>query len=78
MYIHIQRERVRERKRERERERVSAMRLFSGECLRFVQVALLCKLDVIYSKSIINDISVASADKIALVDMYRKIRYKHF
>ena len=39
---------------------VSAMRLVSGECLKFVQVALLGKLDVIYSIS--NDVSVLSAE----------------
>ena len=57
---------------------VSAMRLTSGECLIFVQFALLYKLDVIYSKSITNDVSVPSAEKITLVDMYRKSRYKDF
>ena len=57
---------------------VSAMRLSSGECLKFVQVALLYKLDVIYSKSISNDVSVPSAEKITLVDMYQESRYKDF
>ena len=33
-------------------------------CLKFEQVALLYKLDVIYSKSIFNDVSVPSAEKI--------------
>ena len=54
------------------------MRLFSGECLKFVQIALLYKLDVIYSKSISNDVSVPSAKKITLVDMYQESRYKDF
>ena len=57
---------------------VSVMRLSSGECLKFVQVALLYKLDVIYLKSISSDVSVASAEKITLVDMYQKSRYKDF
>ena len=51
---------------------------FSGECLKFAQVALLFKLDVIYSKSMSNDVSVPSAEKIMLVDMYRESRYKDF
>ena len=54
------------------------MRLSSGECLKFVQVALLYKLDVIYSKSISNDVSVPSAEKITLVDMYQESRFKDF
>ena len=54
------------------------MRLPSGECLKFVPVALLHKLDVIYSKSISNDVSVPSAEKITLVDMYQESRYKDF
>ena len=57
---------------------VSAMRLFSGDCLKFAQVALLYKLDVMYLKSISNDVSVPSAEKITLVDRYRKSRYKDF
>ena len=57
---------------------VSAMRLFSGESLKFAQVALLYKLDIIYLKSISNDVSIPSAEKITLVDMYRKSRYKDF
>ena len=55
------------------------MRLSSGDCLKFVQVALLYKLDVIYSKSISNDVvSVPSTGKITLMDMYRESRYKDF
>ena len=57
---------------------VSAMSLSSGECLKFTQVALLYKLGVIYLKSISSDASVPSAEKITLVDMYRKSRYKDF
>ena len=57
---------------------VSAMRLSSGECLKFVQFALLYKLDVTYSKSMSSDVSVPSAEKITLVDMYRESRYKDF
>ena len=57
---------------------VSAMRLSSGESLKFTQVPLLYKLDVIYLKSISNDVSVPSAEKITLVDMYRKSRYIDF
>ena len=49
-----------------------------GECLKFLQVALLYKLDIIYSKSISNDVSVPSAEKITLVGMYQKSRYKDF
>ena len=48
------------------------MRLSSGECLKFAQVAFLYKLDVVYLKSIFNDVSIPSAEKITLVDMYRK------
>ena len=55
---------------------VSAMRLSSGECLKLAQVALLYKLDVIYSKSISNDLSVPSAEKITLVGIYRESRCK--
>ena len=54
------------------------MRLSSGECLKFVQIALLYKLDVIYPKSISNDVSIPSAEKITLVDMYPESRYKDF
>ena len=36
------------------------------------------KLDVIYSKSISNDVSVLSAEKITLLDMCRKTRYMDF
>ena len=54
------------------------MSLSSVECLKFVQVALLYKLDAIYSKSIFNDVSVPSTEKIMFVDMYRKSRYKDF
>ena len=54
------------------------MRLSSGEYLKFVQIPLLYKLDVIYSKSISNDVSVPSAEKIKLVHMYQKRRYKDF
>ena len=55
------------------------MRLSSGgESLKFTQVPLLYKLDVIYLKSISNDVSVPSAEKITLVDVYRKSRYKDF
>ena len=57
---------------------VSAMTLPSEECLKFAQVALLYKLDVIYSNYIFSDICVPSAEKITLVDMYRKSRYKDF
>ena len=48
---------------------VSATRLSSGECLKFVQVALLYKLDVIYSKFISNDVSVPSAENIEKADI---------
>ena len=44
---------------------VSGMRLSSGECLKFSQVALLHKLDDMYLKSISNDVSVPSTEKIA-------------
>ena len=54
------------------------MSLSSVECLKFVQVALLYKLDAIYLKSIFNDVSVPSTEKIMFVDMYRKSRYKDF
>ena len=54
------------------------MSLPSVECLKFVQVALLYKLDAIYLKSIFNDVSVPSTEKIMFVDMYRKSRYKDF
>ena len=43
------------------------MKLSSGECLKFVQTALLYKLDVIYLKSIYNEVSVPSAEKITFV-----------
>ena len=56
----------------------SAMRLSSGKRLKFVQIALLYKLDVIYSKSISSDVSVPAAEKITLVDMYRESKYKDF
>ena len=57
---------------------VSAMRISSGKCLKFVQIALLYKLDVIYLKSISNEVSVPSSEKITLVDMYQKSRYRIF
>ena len=43
-----------------------------------MQIALLYKLDVIYLKSISNEVSVPSAEKIKLVDIYQKSRYKDF
>ena len=57
---------------------VLAMRLSSGECLKFTQIALLYKLDVKYLKSVSNEVSVPSTEKIALVYMYQKSRYKDF
>ena len=51
---------------------------FSGERLKFVQIAFLYKLDVIYLKSISNKVSVPSAEKITLLDMYQKGRHKDF
>ena len=54
------------------------MKLSSGECLKFVQTALLYKLDVIYLKSIYNEVSVPSDEKITLVYMYQKSSYKDF
>ena len=56
----------------------SAMRLSTGECLKFVQDELLHKLDVKYSKYISNDVSVPSAEKITLMDIYWNCRYKDF
>ena len=53
---------------------VSAMRLFSGEFLKFVQIALLYKLGVIYLKDISSELSVPSTKKITLVYMYQKGR----
>ena len=52
-----------------------SIRLSSGECLKFVQVVLLYKLDVIYSKAISNEVSDPYAEKIMLADVYQK-RYK--
>ena len=49
-----------------------SVRLPSGECLK------LCKLDVIYSKSIPNDASVPYAGKITLVDMHWESGHKNF
>ena len=46
---------------------VSAMRLSSKECLKFAQVPLLNKLDVIYLQSLSNEVSVPSAKKITLL-----------
>ena len=47
--------------------------------MKFVQVALLYELDVRYvSKSVSNDVSVLSAEKIKFVDMYQKSRNKDF
>ena len=60
------------------RQLVSATRLSSGECLKFVQIALLYKLDITYLKCISNEVRVPSAEKITLVDMYQKSRYKDF
>ena len=51
---------------------------FSRERLKFVQIAFLYKLEVIYLKSISNKVSVPSAEKITLLDMYQKGRYKDF
>ena len=48
------------------------MMLSLGECFKFVQVVLLYKLDVTYLKYISYEVSVPSADKIMLVDMYQK------
>lgn len=45
----------------------------NGECLKFAQqVGLLYKLDVIYLKSISNDVSNPSAEEISLVNMYQQ------
>ena len=52
---------------------VLAMRLSSGKCLKFLQIELLYKLDVIYLKSKLNEASVPS-----VVNMYQKSRYKDF
>ena len=41
-------------------------------------IALLYKVDVIYLNSISNEVSVPSAKKITLVNMYQKSRYKDF
>lgn len=50
----------------------------NGECLKFAQqVGLLYKLDVIYLKSISNDVSNPSAEKIMQVDMYQKSMYMY-
>ena len=46
------------------------MRLSLGQSLKCIQVALLYKLEAIYSGSISIDVSVPSAEKITLVDMY--------
>ena len=46
---------------------VSSLRLSSGDCLKFVQVALLFKQDVIHLKSISNAGSNQSAEKIMLL-----------
>ena len=43
--------------------------------MKFVQVVLLYKLDVIYSKAISNEVSDPYAEKIMLADVYQK-RYK--
>ena len=54
------------------------MRLSLGECLKFVQIALLYKLDVVYLISISIKVSVPSAEKMTLVDVYQKSRYNTF
>ena len=51
---------------------------FLGECLKFVQITFLYKLGAIYLKSISNKVSVPPAEKITLLDMYQKGRYKDF
>ena len=48
------------------------------ECLKFVQVALLYKLDVKCWKSKSSEVSDPSVEKIKLVDMLQKSRYKDF
>ena len=52
------------------------MRLSSRECLKFVEFKLLCKQDVICLKSISNEVRDPSVEKITLVDIYQKRRYK--
>ena len=54
------------------------MRLSSGDCLKFVEVTLLYKLDFVYLKSMSNEVSDPPAEKITLVDMYKKSKYKDF
>ena len=52
------------------------MRLSSKECLKFVEFKLLCKSDVICLKYISNEVRDPSVERIMLVDMYQKRRYK--
>ena len=54
------------------------MRLSLGQSFKCVQIVLLYKLGVLYSRPISIDVSVPSARKITLVDLYLKCRYKDF
>ena len=60
---------------------VSVKRIFSGKCLKFVQVVLRYKfynLDVKYLKPISNEVRNLSVEKITLEGMYQKTRNKEF
>ena len=44
----------------------------------YICIYIYIYIDVIYSKSITSDVSVPSAEKITLVDMYRKSRIFYY